>query len=124
VVTPGTNYAPEAYWIANYAAYSRYVRFGRVESGVPTLVEAREIITQFRLMIRCRLEGLASELPRSNLTFIQVHQVGSAAEDRDDEGDCSEKFGFFDGACQRWPRRAVNATHLQHDEPKLLILLS
>jgi hypothetical protein len=46
-----------------------------IEAGLPTLVEAREIITQFHLMIRRRLEtGLTPWIGRPRLSHRLVRQ--------------------------------------------------
>jgi transposase len=47
------------------------VMVATLEAGVPTLVEAREIITQFHLMIRRRLEiGLTPWIERARASLI------------------------------------------------------
>jgi hypothetical protein len=50
-----------------------------IEAGVPTLVEAREIITQFHLMIRRRLEtGLTPWIERARASLIASFASGVA----------------------------------------------
>jgi transposase len=47
------------------------VTVAAIEAGLPTLVEAREIITQFHLMIRRRLEtGLTPWIERARASLI------------------------------------------------------
>ena len=53
------------------------VMVAAIEAGVPTLVEAREIITQFHLMIRRRLEtGLTPWIERARASLIASFASG------------------------------------------------
>jgi transposase len=53
-----------------------------IEAGVPTLVEAREIITQFHLMIRRRLEtGLTPWIERASDSLIASFASGVARDE-------------------------------------------
>jgi hypothetical protein len=53
-----------------------------IEAGVPTLVEAREIITQFHLMIRRRLEtGLTPWIERARASLIASFASGVARDE-------------------------------------------
>jgi transposase len=53
-----------------------------IEAGVPTLVEAREIITQFHLMIRRRLEtGLTPWIERARVRLIASFASGVARDE-------------------------------------------
>jgi transposase len=52
------------------------------EAGVPTLVEAREIITQFHLMIRRRLEtGLTTWIERARVSLTASFASGAARDE-------------------------------------------
>jgi transposase len=58
------------------------VMVAAIEAGVPTLVEAREIITQFHLMIRRRLEtGLAPWIERARASLIASFASGVARDE-------------------------------------------
>src|SRR3984885_10168199 len=58
------------------------VTVAAIETGVPTLVEAREIITQFHLMIRRRLEtGLTPWIERARASLIASFASGGAREE-------------------------------------------
>ena len=58
------------------------VMVAAIEAGVPTLVEAREIITQFHLMIRRRLEaGLTPWIERARASLIASFAGGVARDE-------------------------------------------
>jgi transposase len=58
------------------------VMVAAIEAGVPTLVEAREIITQFHLMIRRRLEtGLTPWIERARASLIASFASGVARDE-------------------------------------------
>jgi transposase len=58
------------------------VMVAAIEAGVPTLVEAREIITQFHLMIRRRLEtGLSPWIERARASLIASFASGVARDE-------------------------------------------
>ena len=58
------------------------VMVAAIEAGVPTLVEAREIITQFHLMIRRRLEtGLTPWIERARASLIASFASGVAKDE-------------------------------------------
>jgi transposase len=58
------------------------VMIAAIEAGVPTLVEAREIITQFHLMIRRRLEtGLTPWIERARASLIASFASGVARDE-------------------------------------------
>ena len=53
-----------------------------IEAGVPTLVEAREIITQFHLMIRRKAEaGLTPWIERARASLIASFASGVARDE-------------------------------------------
>ena len=53
-----------------------------IEAGVPTLVEAREMITQFHLMIRRRFEtGLTPWIERARASLISSFASGVARDE-------------------------------------------
>jgi transposase len=53
-----------------------------IEAGIPTLVEAREMITQFHLMIRRRLEtGLTLWIERARASLIASFANGVARDE-------------------------------------------
>ena len=58
------------------------VMVATIEAGVPTLIEAREIITQFHLMIRRRLEtGLTPWIERARASLIASFASGVARDE-------------------------------------------
>jgi transposase len=58
------------------------VMVAAIEAGVPTLVEAREIITQFHLMIRRRLEtGLSPWIERARASLVASFASGVARDE-------------------------------------------
>jgi transposase len=58
------------------------VMVAAIEAGVPTLIEAREIITQFHLMIRRRLEtGLTPWIERARASLIASFASGVARDE-------------------------------------------
>jgi transposase len=58
------------------------VMVAAIEAGVPTLVEAREIIAQFHLMIRRRLEtGLTQWVERARASLIASFAGGVARDE-------------------------------------------
>jgi hypothetical protein len=58
------------------------VMVAAIQAGIPTLVEARDIITQFHLMIRCRLETrLTIWIERARASLIASFANGVARDE-------------------------------------------